>query len=89
MREHPSHSKHYLLIVRSGILRNMSPSVNHMIHLPGEIHKVKHIFHVSDKLDLPSNFDVLRGMNGEVFEEFELRRFCDILYNPETKSHVL
>ena len=89
MREHTSHTKHYMLIVRNAIVPNLPNNVNVLIHLPGIITKVKNIFHVSDKLDLPKNFDILKGMEGEVFEEFELRRFCDIFINPETNSHVL
>lgn len=28
-------------------------------------------------------------MAGEVYEEFELRKFCDIFYNPKTEGTVL
>lgn len=89
MREHRSHTRHYMLIVRNAIVSHLQNSVNAIIHLPGIITKVKHIFHMGDKLDLATNFDKLRGMQGEVFEEFELRRFCDIFYNPESKTNLL
>ena len=29
------------------------------------------------------------GMIGEVYEEFELRKFCDVFYNPKTEGSVL
>ena len=78
-----------MLIVRNAIVPNLSDAVNVSINLPGTITKVKHIFTVSDKLDLPANFDVIKGMDAEALEEFELRRFCDILYNQESKAPVL
>lgn len=48
------------------------------------------VIFIKDKIyEKPNSSKFLLGMAGEVFEEFELRKFCDIFYNPKTEGTVL
>lgn len=81
MREHTSRSKFYILIARNSFSLNITTNVDVTITLPGELQSCKFIFHSSDhyepSIESPKNFT---GNKVLIYEEKELRRYCDIFY---------
>ena len=80
MREHSSKTKFYNLIARNAFNNGTNGFVDVSVQLPGVLKKSKFIFYMREAYTKQEDDKFLVGNKGEIVEEFELRKFCDIFY---------
>lgn len=91
LREHSSRTKFYVLVARNAFSLTQVPNVDVTILLPGKLKSCKFIFHMMDTFvkSTADNSKFFSGNKISIFEEKELRRYCDIFYDHNAKKHSL